>query len=171
MGQRNAVFRYNHSQSYVDLVLSIADAYLEGDFTTIPNNTTAAGYIVPKAPTYNPGTYNGTQNNDNNGNTHFDDDPDYVPTDPGTDPTDPGTDPTDPTDPGTDNPGGNGPLDPDGNNVPDTGTDLDEPLENLIDGLLGPLSQAVARVQCAAQALLHPLDPTYKERCLSSYGL
>ena len=40
MGQRNAVFRYNHSQSYVDLVLSIADAYLDGDFTTIPNNTT-----------------------------------------------------------------------------------------------------------------------------------
>ena len=94
MGQRNAVYRYNHSQSYVDLVLSIADAYLEGDFTTIPNNTSAAGYIVPKAPTYNPGTYNGTRNNDdNNGNTNFDDDDDYVPTDPGTDPTDPGTDP------------------------------------------------------------------------------
>lgn len=47
-GQRSSVYRYNHSQSYVDLVLSIMNAYLEGDFTAVPNNTTAsAGYFVP----------------------------------------------------------------------------------------------------------------------------
>ena len=41
-GQRAAVYRYNHSQSYVDLVLSIMDAYLDGDFTSVPNGTTSA---------------------------------------------------------------------------------------------------------------------------------
>jgi len=49
-GQQASVYRYNHSQSYVDLVLSIMDAYTQGDFTTVPNSTVAAGYLV-KAPT------------------------------------------------------------------------------------------------------------------------
>ena len=43
-GQRAAVFRYNHSQSYVDLVLSIMNAYLDGEYTSVPNGTTSAGY-------------------------------------------------------------------------------------------------------------------------------
>ena len=46
-GQRTSVFRYNHSQSYVDLVLSIMEAYSSGDFTSVPNGTTSAGYFVP----------------------------------------------------------------------------------------------------------------------------
>ena len=46
-GQRDAVFRYNRSESYVDLVLSVADNYLQGDFTSVPNNTTAAGFLTP----------------------------------------------------------------------------------------------------------------------------
>jgi membrane-bound lytic murein transglycosylase B len=46
-GQRSAVFRYNHSASYVDLVLSIMNAYLDGEFTSVPNGTTSAGYLVP----------------------------------------------------------------------------------------------------------------------------
>ena len=46
-GQRSAVYRYNHSQSYVDLVLSIMNAYLQGEFTSVPNGTTSAGYLVP----------------------------------------------------------------------------------------------------------------------------
>ena len=49
-GQRSAVYRYNNSQSYVDLVLSIMEAYTLGDFTTVPNSTVAAGYLV-KSPT------------------------------------------------------------------------------------------------------------------------
>ena len=48
-GRQAAVFRYNHSQSYVDLVLAIMDAYLEGDFTSIPNGTVMAGELT-KAP-------------------------------------------------------------------------------------------------------------------------
>jgi membrane-bound lytic murein transglycosylase B len=46
-GQRSSVYRYNHSSSYVDLVLSIAAAYLDGEFTSVPNGTTSAGYLVP----------------------------------------------------------------------------------------------------------------------------
>ncbi len=46
-GQRAAVYRYNHSSAYVDLVLSIMNAYLDGEFTSVPNGTTSAGYLVP----------------------------------------------------------------------------------------------------------------------------
>ncbi|WP_436698988.1 lytic transglycosylase domain-containing protein [Nocardioides sp. BYT-33-1] len=52
VGQRAAVYRYNHSQAYVDLVLKIMNAYLEGDFTSVPNNATAAGYVVPEPPSF-----------------------------------------------------------------------------------------------------------------------
>jgi len=171
VGQRAAVYRYNHSQQYVDLVLSIMDAYLEGDFTTIPNNTTSAGYIVPEAPSYNPGTNNGANLDEPSGAPDVADDGGYTPIDDGGDTTPPPTD-----DGGGDNGGNNGgdnggALNPDNNNVPDTGTDIDEPLENLIDGLLGPLTKAQAKLQCAAAALLHLTDPNYKEKCLSSYGL
>ena len=42
IGRRPAIFRYNHSHHYVDLVLSLMDAYLDGDYTSVPNVT--AGY-------------------------------------------------------------------------------------------------------------------------------
>jgi membrane-bound lytic murein transglycosylase B len=44
-GRQAAVFRYNHSQSYVDLVLSVMQAYTAGDFTTVPNSAVAAGQL------------------------------------------------------------------------------------------------------------------------------
>jgi membrane-bound lytic murein transglycosylase B len=47
-GQRAAVYRYNHSQSYVDLVLSIMAVYLDGEFTSVPNGVTSAGYVIPQ---------------------------------------------------------------------------------------------------------------------------
>ncbi|MQW74472.1 hypothetical protein GHK92_01140 [Nocardioides sp. dk4132] len=46
-GQRSAVHRYNHSDAYVDAVLSVMNSYLAGDFTSAPNSTTTAGYLVP----------------------------------------------------------------------------------------------------------------------------
>ncbi|GAB3195533.1 hypothetical protein GCM10027062_02740 [Nocardioides hungaricus] len=49
-GQRASVYRYNNSTSYVDLVMSIYSAYLEGEFTSVPNGTTSAGYLVPAEP-------------------------------------------------------------------------------------------------------------------------
>jgi membrane-bound lytic murein transglycosylase B len=49
-GQRASVFRYNHSQRYVDLVLAIEHAYLAGDFSSVPNGTTYAGYSFGTPP-------------------------------------------------------------------------------------------------------------------------
>ena len=49
-GQRASVYRYNHSHEYVDLVLSIMQAYMDGDFLSVPTRTTSAGVFAP-APT------------------------------------------------------------------------------------------------------------------------
>jgi hypothetical protein len=49
-GQRAAVYRYNHSQAYVDLVLQIMNAYEQGDFTSMPNGTVLAGSPLTKTP-------------------------------------------------------------------------------------------------------------------------
>jgi membrane-bound lytic murein transglycosylase B len=48
-GQRAAVYRYNHSNKYVDLVLSFMEAYLEGDYTSVPNSVTSIGSFTPSA--------------------------------------------------------------------------------------------------------------------------
>jgi membrane-bound lytic murein transglycosylase B len=49
-GQRPAVFRYNHSHRYVDLVLAIEQAYLRGDYSAVPNGTTTTGFTTLGAP-------------------------------------------------------------------------------------------------------------------------
>lgn len=49
-GQRSSVFRYNHSKRYVDLVLAIEHAYLAGDFSSVPNGTTNAGFSFGNPP-------------------------------------------------------------------------------------------------------------------------
>src|SRR4029079_7224642 len=49
-GRHAAVYRYNHSQSYVDLVLQIMDAYEQGDFTSMPNGTVLAGSPITRSP-------------------------------------------------------------------------------------------------------------------------
>ncbi len=38
-GQEAAVYRYNHSQDYVNLVLRIMEAYSQGDYTAVPSGT------------------------------------------------------------------------------------------------------------------------------------
>ncbi|MEJ7796342.1 MAG: lytic murein transglycosylase, partial [Nocardioides sp.] len=64
-GQRASVFRYNHSDEYVDLVLSFMNAYMSGDFTSVPNGVSSAGYFAPAPVTNNNG---GGENNNGNGN-------------------------------------------------------------------------------------------------------
>ena len=54
-GQKAAVYRYNNSNAYVNLVIKIMNGYLQGDYTSVPNNSTAAGYIVPGVPSYTGG--------------------------------------------------------------------------------------------------------------------
>jgi len=72
-GQSAAVYRYNHSQAYVDLVKSIAAAYAAGDYIATPTSSYSSAYFgqsyddsvfnvgtkghhTKKNPTKNPGS-------------------------------------------------------------------------------------------------------------------
>lgn len=46
-GQKAAVYRYNHSEEYVDLVISIMNAYLEGDYSSVPNGVATSTILTP----------------------------------------------------------------------------------------------------------------------------
>jgi len=46
-GQRSAVFRYNNSNAYVDLVLALMRAYQSGDYSAVPNGTVSALMLQP----------------------------------------------------------------------------------------------------------------------------
>jgi membrane-bound lytic murein transglycosylase B len=49
-GMRAAVLSYNHSASYVALVMAIERAYLNGNYTSVPNGTTTTGYSFDMLP-------------------------------------------------------------------------------------------------------------------------
>jgi len=62
-GQRAAVFRYNHSQSYVATVLGVASAYRAGDYTSVPDNTVTTDWtFTPSTPPAT--THQGAKNAD-----------------------------------------------------------------------------------------------------------
>jgi len=46
-GQEAAVYRYNHSRDYVDLVLRIMEAYSQGEYTAIPSGTYGGTVFTP----------------------------------------------------------------------------------------------------------------------------
>jgi len=46
-GRRASVYRYNHSQEYVDLVLAFYDAYVDGEYTSVPNSATPGPTLLP----------------------------------------------------------------------------------------------------------------------------
>jgi membrane-bound lytic murein transglycosylase B len=53
--ERAAVYRYNHSASYVATVMGVAQAYLDGDYTSVPNGAVVPDYVfqpvaAPPAP-------------------------------------------------------------------------------------------------------------------------
>jgi membrane-bound lytic murein transglycosylase B len=47
-GQREAIYRYNHSKQYVDLVLAIMRAYTDGDFSSVPNGSASPAVFSPR---------------------------------------------------------------------------------------------------------------------------
>ncbi|MDN5745354.1 MAG: lytic transglycosylase domain-containing protein [Nocardioidaceae bacterium] len=185
-GQRAAVYRYNHSQAYVDLVLRVMDAYLDGDFTSVPNNSTAAGYIVPEPPNFKvngPGGYKGLKGNGNGSKS-------------GSKGSTSGNNGGGSTQPGTNNGGGNqGPNAGNGNGngnqggsnsglpksppktgsqTGDTAKKVTKPLtdgvdkglpgaggavDKVLDGLLGALSPVLARAECGVWSLTQALRP------------
>jgi len=51
-GQEAAVFRYNHSQDYVNLVLRIMEAYSSGDYTAVPSGTYGGASYSSSADSY-----------------------------------------------------------------------------------------------------------------------
>lgn len=176
-GQRAAVYRYNNNEEYVDLVLRVMEAYLDGDYTSVPNNSTAAGYMVPGDQSYNPDSDSGSDDepgvvadpdngggNDDGGNNNGGNNDDGGNDNNGSD-----DDPLPDTD---DDNGSNGlpgtkenPVD-----IPDTGTDLDkvtEPVEKVINGLLGALLPAVGEALCRTT---FALNPEKRDKCLDSYG-
>ena len=46
-GQEAAVFRYNHSDDYVNLVLSIMEAYASGDYSAVPTSSSGTTTFTP----------------------------------------------------------------------------------------------------------------------------
>ena len=51
-GQEAAVYRYNHSQDYVNLVLRIMEAYSNGDYTAVPSGAAGASSSFSSSPSY-----------------------------------------------------------------------------------------------------------------------
>jgi len=142
-GQRAAVYRYNHSQSYVDLVLSIMAAYLDGEFTSVPNGVTSAGYVVPQStPTSHAKPHKGHQKPDKGDQPTSDDTPT-------------GDDTEAPTPKPTKKPTQQPSSDP--TTVPTEGPKLPLPtltLPPLPSTSITPVDQLLSQVQARAQCLL-----------------
>jgi hypothetical protein len=156
-GQRAAVYRYNHSQSYVDLVLSIMEAYTVGDFTSVPNSTVAAGYLVAEPDPVGGG---------NDGNEGGQDIKTPQQDEEETEPTDVQTE-TPPTNGGNNDNDGGGNVDtptipPVDVDVPDLPTTSIEPVDEI-------LTLAEATLQCTLDGLNQLLDPKAFQACLDGY--
>ncbi len=164
-GQRSSVYRYNHSESYVDLVLSIMDAYLAGDYMSMPNGTAAAGYFFPD-PDFDPapaggGKDEGPQSLEGGGTDPVEDQGPTAPPAPA--PEEPDTDGGDDGGPvpNLPLPTPNLPLDPSLPPLPSTGVDP-------VDGVL-TLAEAI--VQCTLDGFIDNPGDTEDDfdQCVAEY--
>jgi membrane-bound lytic murein transglycosylase B len=163
-GQRTAVFRYNHSVAYVNLVLSIMNAYLDGDFTSVPNGTTSAEFLVPAAPQVpstpvrnpQPQQPNDGSNNGNGGTPAA---PAPAPADP------PAPAPSAPVK----NPGPSAPADPDGAPKPPP----PPPLPPLPSPEIPPVDEILtasqAALQCTAEGYNVAVNKAAWDKCIAGY--
>jgi membrane-bound lytic murein transglycosylase B len=160
-GQRTAVFRYNHSVAYVNLVLSIMNAYLDGDFTSVPNGTTSAEFLVPAAPQVpstpvrnpQPQQPNDGSNNGNGGTPAA---PAPAPADP------PAPAPSAPVK----NPGPSAPADPDGAPKPPPLPPLPAPEIPPVDEIL---TASQAALQCTAEGYNVAVNKAAWDKCIAGY--
>lgn len=154
-GRQAAVYRYNHSQSYVDLVLSIMEAYTLGDFTSVPNSTVAAGYLVRDPDPVVGG--NGNQG-EQEIKTPEQDDTDTEPTEPTEEPTE-----APPATGGGNGGGGGGGSTPNlpPVEVPDLPSTSVEPVDEV-------LNLAEATAQCLADGISQ-VDVAAFQACLDGY--
>jgi hypothetical protein len=154
-GQQSAVYRYNHSRAYVDLVLAIMHAYMNGDFMSVPNGTTTTSFSFGAPPVHGPGTHHTTHHATHHGHHTPTGGPTQTTTIPTSGPTTSTTGPTaGPTVGGpTANPTTAAPS------VPVTLPTLSVPT-SLPTSLPTILTQAEAIAQCLAEGLIdNPLNP------------
>jgi membrane-bound lytic murein transglycosylase B len=163
-GQRTAVFRYNHSVAYVNLVLSIMNAYLDGDFTSVPNGTTSAEFLVPAAPQVpstpvrnpQPQQPNDGSNNGNGGTPAA---PAPAPADP------PAPAPSAPVK----NPGPSAPADPDGAPKPPPPPPLPPLPAPEIPPVDEILTASQAALQCTAEGYNVAVNKAAWDKCIAGY--
>jgi hypothetical protein len=166
-GQRGAVYRYNHSQSYVDLVLDIMDAYLQGDFTSIPNGTVMAGEItktppplhVPGTPAHQDPNYTKPPNDHSNDET----------VDPTTTEGGGTVDQDDTTGGGTTGGGSGGGGGGGGVHVPGTHVSIPPLPTTNVEPVDQVLTLAQATLQCTLDGLNSLLNPQAFQTCVNNY--
>jgi hypothetical protein len=174
-GQESAVFRYNHSDEYVSLVLSIADTYASGDYSAVPTSSSGSTTFTPSygdsvfsggtqgyQPPKSSGTGTGSGGSAGTGNGG------YVPPsgDDGTsEPTN--EQPAPPTDAPTDTP--STAPNPE-QTVKDTVKDVEDKVEETVKDPGGTveetLTDAEAKAQCLAQGI-SVLDVTKLQACIA----
>jgi len=155
--RRQAVYRYNHSTEYVDLVLAIMNAYLDGDYSTVPNYTTSATTFIPDFDYTSPGLNNGGGKKNNNGGKDNDGNTDPDPVDP--DPVDPDPVDPDPVDPGDD------PV----KVIEDTVKNVQDGVKDVVDTVNTVLSLAEAIIQCTVEGYNALLTPAAWNACIDGY--
>jgi len=151
-GQRAAVYRYNHSQAYVDLVLAIMHAYQNGDFMSVPNGTTTTSFSFGAPPLSGPGSHHPTSPGTHHGHHTPTGGPTRTTTTPG---------PTTSTTGPTSGPTGGPTADPTTatTSAPVTLPTLSAPT-SVPTVLPTVLTQAEAVAQCLAEGLVdNPLNP------------
>jgi hypothetical protein len=169
-GRRSAVFRYNHSQEYVDLVLQIRDAYLKGDYTSVPNYL-ASAYTFSSPKSYKSfGGGKGGQFNPGTGGGQS------VPGETGTPPTS-STPPGD----GTPTPPTSDPIktpttttDPIKKAIQDTATTTTTVIQDTTQAVVGTVNTTLtlteATLACTAKGFSPLLTPVKWKECMATYG-
>ncbi|HEY0949141.1 lytic transglycosylase domain-containing protein [Nocardioides sp.] len=159
-GQRAAVYRYNHSTAYVDLVLSIMNAYLDGEFTSVPNGTTSAGYLVP-APAQSHSSGKGPKKHHGQPHATQTTDPEQPSEQPSQEPS---PAPTQPADPGLPTGGGGGGGGLPAPSLPPLPSTSIPPVDDL-------LTHAQAIVQCTLDGYIDNLlrDDDPFDQCVYDY--
>lgn len=137
-GRRSAVHRYNHSDKYVDLVLRIRDAYLDGDYTAVPNNTTSAINFTPDYSLTSPNLGNQLATKGPRTTNPSTSTPGTAPTEPGSTPTEPGS---------TDGPGGLPGTDPkdDDSPIKKATKPVRDALAPVVDGVVKPVDNLITK--------------------------
>lgn len=154
-GQETAVYRYNHSKDYVNLVLRLMEAYQEGEYTAVPSSSYGGSMFSPSyssaiterreaAAKQNRGANGSTSSSDNTG-TGGDTGAPSTDTD--------GPDTVDPTQPS--NPAPTGPSAPEpGDLITKAPEVIKKPVEQVTKTVEETLTKAQATTQCLANGVV-----------------